>query len=71
MLFARWASNWQVCVYIKAGAGEGFVWGVNVLVQASGQMRGLHKTELLQNVVFYISSSPVLSQTKPSLPVSE
>lgn len=76
MLFARWASNWQVCVRMKAGAGEGFVRWVNVLVlllrlQASwgGQMRGIHKAELLQNVVFYIRSSPVLSQTQPSPPV--
>ncbi len=68
----------QVCVHMKAGACEGFVRWVNVLVlllrlQASrgGQMRGIQKAELLQKCVFYIRSSPVLSQTQPSLPVSE
>lgn len=70
--------TWQMCVHIKAGAGEGFVRWVNVLVlllrlQASwgGQMRGIHEAELLRNVVFYIRSSPVLSQTQPSPRVSE
>lgn len=68
----------SVCVHIKAGAGEGFVRWVNVLVLLlrlpaswGGQMRGIHKAELLQNVVFCIRSFPVLSQIQLSPPVSE
>lgn len=66
----------SVCVHVKAGAGKGFVRWLNVLVlllrlQASwgAQMRGTHKAELLQNVVFYIRSFPVPSKTQPSPPV--